>query len=144
MQFRPIADMYATRSSHLVTRYYSHDVKETGVVGHNALSHPWDSEGDPFICPPLTTIPGVLENILCDGIRCMLVIPERTRAQWWPVFEGMLVQSCAFTKPHDSITDVNSPLRWRTIFAIVDGRLKHRQLEEHRVETPCCGGGGAK
>ena len=69
----------------------------------------------------------------------MLVIPERTKAQWWPVFNGMRVQSCAFTKPDYAFTKVNPPLLWRTIFAIVDGRREHRQSEELRVEAPKLG-----
>ena len=74
----------------------------------------------------------------------MLVIPERAKAQWWPVFEGIRVQSCAFTNQDDESTKAGSPLLWRTIFAVVDGQCGHIQSAELRVVAPRWGDGGGK
>ena len=92
----------------------------------------------------MTTIPAVLKKVCGEGIRCMLVIPKSTKAQWWPAFEGIRVQSCAITNPDDESTKAGSPLRWRTIFAVIDGRFGHIQSAELRVGAPRWGDGGGK
>ena len=63
LKFKSTVDLYATSSSHMWSRYIPDDVKDVETVGVNALSRSWSSEGAPYICPPLATIPAVLEKI---------------------------------------------------------------------------------
>jgi len=74
--------------------------------------------------PTLATIPEVLEKIACEWIRCMLVIHERTKGVV-AVFEGMREHSCVFMEPINQFTEDILPMRWKTIFAVVDGRCGH-------------------
>ena len=83
----------------------------------------------PYFCPPWSEIPAVLEKLADEGVRCMLVVPERVKARRWPLFESTLTNWCSCMEPMCSLkagqaetseTECFKP-RWKTIFTIING-----------------------
>ena len=70
-----------------------------GRVGTDVFLSSWASESAPYFCPPWTEIRTMLEKIAEEGIPCMVVVPERPQARWWPLFESLATDWLRWFEP---------------------------------------------
>ena len=122
LKFKPSADMFASDTHHQLPRYYSKNY-DPKAVRTNAFSIDWNLEAYPYVNPPWSLIPKVLEKVAKEQVRIMLVIPYWPSADWYPVFQRMHVRSIILEEPIylDDQGNLRPKPTWDTQIAIIQG-----------------------
>ena len=124
LNFKPTADMFASREHHQVPRYYSKDHRDCFAIG-NAFDTNWQREQRPYINPPSTDLLRVLQKIQKDQVRALVVAPEwRSDKTWFPLWGKAHREISVFYDPSylDESGSFRPHPRWNTMFAILNGR----------------------
>ena len=88
-QLKPTLDAFASQITTQLPRYMSW-YPDRQAVARDALLHQWDQIT--YLFPPVPLLMKVLQKILQEGIRAILVCPHWPTALWWPVLMNMLVE----------------------------------------------------
>jgi hypothetical protein len=88
----------------------------------NAFNFDWTEENG-YANPPWSLIDRVLKKIQREQCITMMVVPDWTRASWYPLFQQMTVTSLLITDPcyWDAAHQLRPKPRWNTRIAILDG-----------------------
>ena len=81
--------MLGSQAHHQVPRYFSEEDTDPMAVGVDVFAYSWLAETAPYFCPPWTEITPMLEKIALESAPCMVVLPERPQALWWPLFASL-------------------------------------------------------
>ena len=74
LHFKPSADLFASATHHQLPRYYSKSY-DPKAVRTNAFSINWNLEAAPYVNPPWSLIPKVLDKIASEHVKVMIVLP---------------------------------------------------------------------
>ena len=112
--------MFGSHAHHQVPRYFSEDDTDPMAVGMDVFSSSWLADAAPYCCPPWTEITPMLEKIALEGVPCMVVLPERPQALWWPLFASIRTDWWRCLNPlSDQSLKASSPSV--TVFALLHG-----------------------
>ena len=79
----PKIDLFATSQHHQLAFYFSPDVTDQYAYGHNAFDYVWDPATVLYANPPWTLLDMVVDKILRDHSRLLLVAPFWKTASWY-------------------------------------------------------------
>ena len=104
---RPLIDLFASRRSKQVSKYFTSDRHDLGALGTDALHQNWNYKGALlYAFPPPMLIPLVLAHVHQFRVSGILVTPWWTRAPWIPELMSLSV-SLPFRLPERrSILDI--------------------------------------
>ena len=122
LKFKPSVDLFASATHHQLHRYYSKDYDPLSL-GQDAFRYDWLAEAAPYANPPWSVIPQVLQKVMRDQVRMMLVVPEWPNAPWYSVFRRLTERSIRLDEAI-YLTDegqLRPPPRLATRIALVDG-----------------------
>ena len=122
LKFKPSADLFASSTHHQLPRYYSKDY-DPKAVRTNAFSIDWNLESHPYVNPPWSLIPKVLNKVENEQVKIMLVIPHWPHADWYPQFQRMHIRSIILEDPIylDDQGNLRPKPSWNTQIAIIQG-----------------------
>jgi hypothetical protein len=116
-QFTPTVDLFASRFSTKLPRFYSRMI-DNQSIGTNAFLHPWSQE-EVYAFPPQKLIYRTLAKLAISSAPAMVVAQERPMEQWWHSLKR-LSQDSLLSRTHEILDVFEKPLvgsRWR-IFLI--------------------------
>jgi hypothetical protein len=87
----PDIDLFATRFNHKLDNYVSPCPAEF-AVDRNALALKWNSYEFPYLFPPFSLIPDVLEKVRQENMTCLLVAPAWNTNQYYPLLLDLLME----------------------------------------------------
>ena len=87
--FLPDIDLFASRLNKQLTKYVSW-FPEPNAIASNAFSFCW-SKYNPYIFPPFSLIPKVLQKVQDDKVRnVILIVPMWATQPWFPTLLNLL------------------------------------------------------
>ena len=98
LHFKPSADLFASATHHQLPRYYS-KTYNSKAVRTNAFSINWNLEATPYVNPPWSLIPNVLDKISTEQVKVMIVLPFWTQADWFLLFKKLMIKYMIFDEP---------------------------------------------
>lgn len=125
----PSIDLFASRHNKKCEKFISWQ-KDPDAFTTDAFTVPWNDKLS-YAFPPFSLIPKVLQKIITDNARVILVIPYWPTQPWFPLFCKLLDGMPLYLKPQkDLLLSFNRephPL-WRTLTLAV-GVLSNRDFE---------------
>ena len=121
-RFKPSVDLFASSTHRQLPRYYS-KVRDPQAVGRDAFQADWQAESAPYANPPWSQISRVLNKVIQDQVRLLLVLPDWQRAPWYPTFQHLCEKSLLLDGPIylDDEGHLRPKPRWNTRVAVVNG-----------------------
>ena len=115
----PKVDLFAGRHNTSAPAYFaSHEDGGSGLLGVNALAHPWQELKDPYANPPWSLMADVIHKVIRDKVKSIIVVaPVWRGATWWPLLNRLTKKS--YNIPQNEAvfsTELQSallPLKWR-------------------------------
>ena len=116
----PKVDLFAGRHNTSAPAYFaSHEDGGSGLLGVNALAHPWQELKDPYANPPWSLMADVIHKVIRDKVKSIIVVaPVWRGATWWPLLNRLTTKS--YNIPQNEAvfsTELQSalpPPKWRT------------------------------
>jgi hypothetical protein len=128
LRFKPRADVFATRH-HRQLKYYCsprhRDQSHKYCIADDAFSIKWNRKDLPIYAnPPWFEIPRVLDKIIQDKARVMLVCPLWPRADWFDDWKALVTDYVIYDEPIylDGRNRLRPAPQWSTAIALVDAR----------------------
>ena len=115
----PSLDAFASKENRRFPRYWDVDT--------NAFSKDWSQEGLLWMNPPFETLEEVVDKIVGDQARAIVVVPEWPHRRWWKRLQDIKVAEFKFD-PKMKIflrggTELLKPPRFKTWAFLVHGAL---------------------
>ena len=98
LHFKPSVDLFAYATHHQLPRYYS-KTYDPKAVRTNAFSINWNLEAAPYVNPPWSLIPNVLDKISTEQVKVMIVLPFWTQADWFPLLKKLMIKYMILEEP---------------------------------------------
>ena len=89
----PVIDLFVIKAHHQLPRYYSADPNDARAEGYNAFDFHWSPDVVLYANPPWSLIDQVLEKVVSDCSRIILVASFWTKASWY-------LKLCKLLKDH--------------------------------------------
>ena len=86
-RLQPTLDVFASRSTAQLSRYMSWE-RAPQAVGQNTLIQPWDPVT--YLFPPVPLLTKVIRQIEDQGIRAIVICPQRPSALWWTLMMRLM------------------------------------------------------
>ena len=85
LKVTPTVDCFATRWNHKLPRFFApdHDQSAQGAERIDGLQQSWASEDLPYLHPPISLIPRVLQKMRSEPTNALLVTPYWPNHSWW-------------------------------------------------------------
>ena len=120
---KPAIDLFASARHHQLPRYYSVDRKDSRAEGYNAFNFLWTPDIMLYINPPWTLLDEVMDKIIRDGSRCLLVTPYWPEKDWYRKLRTLKRDRRYWSQPlylkeHGRMQ--RAP-RWDTVFTYIPG-----------------------
>ena len=80
---QPEVDLFASHRQHQLPRYYSVDSSDQYAEGYNAFNFRWTPEVTVYVNHPRSFLDEVVDKIIQDGTRVLLVTPRWPEEQWY-------------------------------------------------------------
>jgi len=80
---QPEVDLFASHRQHQLPRCYAADPNDQNAEGYNALNFCWTSEVTVYLNPPWFLLEEVVDKIIQDGTRVLLVTPRWPEREWY-------------------------------------------------------------
>ena len=109
LDIKPEIDLFASRLNHQFSRYISYK-PDLDAEAVNAFTMSWS---DVIFCafPPFCIIPSVLQKIIKDRARGILVVPDWPSQPWYPIIigKGTKTETCPRVSEGKSTCLANKP-----------------------------------
>jgi len=120
---QPEVDLFASHRQHQLPRYYSVDPNDQYAEGYNAFNFRWTPEVTVYVNPPWSLLDEVVDKIIQDGTRVLLVTPCWPEEQLYRKLRKLRRERRYWRKPlylDDSGRLQRAPA-WATVFTFTPG-----------------------
>eukprot|EP01012_Entosiphon_sulcatum_P046348 TRINITY_DN6222_c0_g1_i4.p1 TRINITY_DN6222_c0_g1~~TRINITY_DN6222_c0_g1_i4.p1 ORF type:complete len:774 (+),score=36.90 TRINITY_DN6222_c0_g1_i4:657-2978(+) len=124
----PTVDLFASRHNASARSYYAvRDDGGAGLIGVNAMAHPWTTIQIPYANPPFSMMESVLSKAVRDKVPRMIVVaPVWRSATWWPLLNKLTVDTMNIPMNKAAYQTERAkalpPPRWRTTVRLIVGQ----------------------
>ena len=118
-------DLFATAQHHQLPWYLSPRTEDPHALGHNVFAYHWPRDVLLYANPPWTILDQVVDKILMDRVRIMLVAPFWPEAQWYRKVRPFIVDRCLWKQALYLAPDgrLRPRPKWSTLFMSIDASL---------------------
>jgi len=126
LRLSPQIDLFATAQHHQLPWYLSPRTEDPHALGHNAFAYHWPRDVLLYANPPWTILDQVVDKILTDQARVMLVAPFWPEAQWYRKVRPFIVDRRLWKQALYLAPDgrLRPRPKWATLFMYVDASLR--------------------
>ena len=119
----PEVDMFASARQHQLPRYYTADPHDQNAEGYNAFNFNWSPGLALYINPPWSLLDQVVDKIVRDGTRGLVVAPHWPEARWFRRLQRLPVEQHVWRQPLYLETDgrLRRLPKWATVFVYLPG-----------------------
>jgi hypothetical protein len=92
LSVHPTVDCFATSANRKCPRFFAPtpNALSVGAAAIDGLRQPWSKEALPYLHPPISLIPQVLQKIRKEKCTAVMVVPFWPTHSWWTSMEALI------------------------------------------------------